>query len=573
MGKWDKYLVTESAPDPDAIRRAAEKGTGQKSKWDSYRAAVESSAQPLPTTKDIRPSTPPDTSLEPEEEDTLAPSSSLGAIGRGAVQGGTLRFGDEIGAGAMMPVEAIGRLSEKLGLTDRPRPDIEGHLDERSAMAAQDKSRGSMADAYRNLRNSLRSDVKTSASAHPVQYGLSEALAGSTLPLPGSALMKGAPLAAKMGLGTAQASGYGALAGAGGSEAEDVGDIAREAGRGALVSAPFGAAGGAMSHAGEKLAPYFSQKAGSRAFQAAGARPGITDRAAAMGISEADMPAEGRKFLEAGLIPTGLNPFKNPVKQTSERAKALKGLAGKRIGEAIGEAEQAGAEFDPLAAQEAMRGKVGVSNPLEAANAGKANKLIEQVGELSPQGEYAGPGSFQQANKMKSQAWKGADFRTDPALAPQLYKRAAGGLRDDIQRQVGAATSPETEAALAAANRQYGTASKAETLADSALSRGLQKTPFSPLRSMISAGLGGGLGAASGGSVGAGLGATVSPLLINAIAERGPNFATHFNELMSKASSSPEAAVALQKLAAQLGVKVEDLITEDPLKKRFGAQP
>ncbi len=565
MGKWDQYLVTE--PGADAAKRAAGTSTGP-SKWAQFRSAADSKpATPakLPgwtQTPDLRGHRAPDEPEAAPDDDALAPESKLGSAARGAVQGGTLRLGDELGAAAMMPVEAVGRTAEKLGLTQRPTPSIEGHVDEAAAQEAQDKERGGLGDAYRSLRDKLRADNETSEKTNPWSYGLGEAGAGLTLPVPGSAAMKGATLGEKVGIGMGQAAGFGAATGFGGSKKNLPGAMG-DALSGGLMALPFGAAGGAMSHGAEKLAPYFAEKAGERAVQAAGARAGITDQLDKMGIPPEEVSALGKRFMSEGLIPTGLNPFRNPIKQTADRAAALKSSAGGKIGEAIDAADATGKRFDTASAQSAMIRKMGVRNPLEKANAAKANKLVKQVGGLGD--------SFGEANRMKSQAWEGADFRNDPKLAPKLYNRAAGGLRDDIQRQVGEAAGPDVKQSLMGANEKYGTASKAADLSANALSRDAAKMPFSPLKYAVSGAAGALMGGAGGGIPGASAGALISPFIVNAIAARGPNFAAHFNDVMSKASSSPAAAVALQKLAAELGVETKDLYG-DQLRARFGGQ-
>ncbi len=507
---------------------------GVKPASDWRKTAGVAGYSPVPAAKPVV--TDPEEAPEADPLDVLKPERPLGAALAGASQGLTLGFGDEM----MGAADAAGEAGKRLFGSDEP-------------------ATKSLADTYRSARDSFRARNKTSEEAQPLTYGASEFLGGAALPLPGGAAAKGAGLGAKMARGALQAGAFGLASGAGKSEADDVGGVTSDALKSAVTAAPFGAGGAAVAEGVSKLAPYFRGKAGERAVQAAGARAGITDRLAKMGVSPDDVPELGNKLLDEGLIPTGLNPFKNPVKQTMERSAALKSAAGKQIGSAIDAADASGASFDPASAQASMRSKMAIANPLEEANATKANKLIEQVGELTPQGEYATPDSFAQANRMKSQAWEGADFSTDPALAPKLYKKAASGMRDDIQRQVGAATSPEVEAQLAAANAKYGTASKANTLATMADSRDVQKQQFSPLRAMISGAAGAGLGAAGGGIGGAGAGATLAPLVTQAIAQRGPNFAAHANRILSQASDSPEAAQALQQLAAQLGIKVEDL--------------
>lgn len=520
-------------------------------------AALSASSAPPSTAKDIRQSTT--NTLDPlpgPDPGALDPTSNLGATARGAVQGGTLRFGDELGAGAMMVPEAIGRAAEKVGLIQRPPAPIEGHVDQAAADAAQEKQRPSIADTYRSLRDSLRADNKTAEKTHPLEYGAAELGAGLTLPLPGSGLARGAPLAAKMGLGAAQATGAGALAGAGGSEASDIGGVLKDAAAGGALAAPFGAAGGGMSHVAEGLGPYFTNKAGERGFQAVGARAGIVDRAAKMGISPEEIPAMGNRFMDEGLVPTGLNPFRNPLEQTKAAAAALQRRSGAEIGEVLG-AQDARTPIGPLlpgvermdyaqAAKDAARPLRGITAAEEDVS-GKANRLVNQVGRQ----QDITPGSASGLNRLKSKAYRGVDWQNEAPLAAELHRDATGGLKRSIEDQIGDRLGPDARDTLINANSRYGLGADAEELATRATSRDVQKQQFSPLRAAISSALGAGGGAAASGPGGAGVGAVVGPYLTNAILTRGPNVAAHANRAL--ASAVPAVSPALTRAMAYFG--------------------
>jgi len=347
----------------------------------------------------------------------------------------------------------------------------------------------------------------------------------------------------------------------GGEDTDDVSGNLDRAKGGAELGGLLQATTEGVSPVLGKVAKGLRKASEINAVNAAGTRAGITDQMAKMGIDPEDYPALGRKFLDEGLIPTGLNPFRNPLEQTRQRADALRKSAGGRIGEALDKAEASGAVFDPAAAQDAMRAKMSIANPLQADNAGKANKLVDLVGDLTPQGEYASGAGFRQANKMKSEAWDGADFRADAKMVPALYRKSVSGMRDDIQRQVGAATSPDVEAGLAAANKQFSTAATAETLARKASSRDLQKKPFSLARSVISSAAGAGAGGMAGGMSGVGVGAVLGPLITDSIANRGPNIAARGYQAASGAARLAAGAINQSpQLAGKAGSMLEDYL-------------
>lgn len=275
---------------------------------------------------------------------------------------------------------------------------------------------------------------------------------------------------------------------------------------------------------------------GVKAVRSMGTRTGIDDRLARMGIAPEDVPELGNRFLDEGFVPSGFNPFQAPIEGAAQRVAKSKAAGGKLIGDAIDAAESSGASFDPMAAAARMRSKMNAVNSLEVENAAKGEKLASYFEDLTPQGEYASGGGFAAANRLKSQAWKGADFRTDPKMSAELYKQSVRGARDEIGDQVEAATSPEVAASLRRGNSQWGLASKAETLLDNAASRDAQKQPFGAAKHTIAAVMGG-MGGVAGGA--GGVSAAIAPYVTEALVSRGPAIAAHAYRGMSKAPGIP----------------------------------
>lgn len=218
----------------------------------------------------------------PEDDalDALKPDRPLGATMQGVVQGGTLRFGDEIMGAVDTQQELAKRVRQSVGLEDpdpseaQPEVNPNGPEIRKSWGPAQPAgtapkipedtspmSKPGLADTYRAMRDGYRADNKTAQKAHPVLHGAGELVTGAALPIPGSGLMKGAPLVAKMGLGGAQAAGLGAAYSLGGSEKEDFGEMRDDALKDAAVAAPFGAGGAALGHGLGKLGERFGGKA------------------------------------------------------------------------------------------------------------------------------------------------------------------------------------------------------------------------------------------------------------------------------------------------------------------------
>lgn len=251
---------------------------------DKYRAKPSLAAKYRVTPADTTDPLP-----APEENalDALKPERPLGATMQGIVQGGTLRFGDEIMGAIDTREEMAKRMRQAVG-TEAPdvteaTPAVNPNTPEIRKSWGPSQPAGTkpeipedttptpkpgLADTYRSLRDRYRDDNKTAQKAHPALHAVGEVAGGTGIPIPGAGLMKGAPLVAKMGLGAAQAGGLGAAYSLGGSEKEDFGEMRDDAIKDAALTAPAGVAGAVVGHVGGKLAERFggaAQKASSRA--------------------------------------------------------------------------------------------------------------------------------------------------------------------------------------------------------------------------------------------------------------------------------------------------------------------
>ncbi len=330
---------------------------------------------------------------------------------------------------------------------------------------------------------------------------------------------------------------------------------------GGLAGAGIQTLAEAASPALGALAGRMSDAVGERSLQAAGTRAGIKDALRAKGITAAEAPALGRKMFDEGLIPTGLNPFRNPVEQTAERSKALMSKSGGQVGDILDKFDNSG-RADYLRAQADMRARLPNDNAVAMSQAGKAKELIDQVG---AQGQLT-PDSIKGLNTAKSTAYRATNFKDDAPIAAEIHRNATSGLRGSIENQVGDELGAAAKNQLIGANQRYGVAADASGLAENAMSRDLQKQPFSPVKSALSGLLGGAAGFSLAGPSGAGVGAAAAPLLNNIIATRGPNIAAHANFLGSKVATglqgrinqSPAASGAVGSLLEQYLKKKPD---------------
>ncbi len=177
--------------------------------------------------------------VEPEKPEG---PSSIEALARGAGQGVSLGFADELAGSQAVPYEIGQRI--------------------RSAMGGQrDSEEKSLADTYRGMRDKYRGADAAAEKAHPLLFNGAELAGGLAIPVPGGSAVKGASLASKVGRGALAAGTMGTVIGAGKSEAEDIGGVAKDALTTGAVAAPMGATGAAAGHGLGKLGERFGAKA------------------------------------------------------------------------------------------------------------------------------------------------------------------------------------------------------------------------------------------------------------------------------------------------------------------------
>ncbi len=382
--------------------------------------------------------------------------------------------------------------------------------------------RGGLSSNYDRALTDRQADTAANDAKHP-----SAAIVGSYL----SPQLPGSTVAQRL----VSAGGSGALAANLKAPHNDPGRL------GSTIAG--GLSGVAMQGANEAMGPLAARfsgglrnYSGQQAANVAGGGKGqINDRMAKLGFDPEEHADFGNSLLDEGLIPTGLHPTESPVAGVMKRSRALKGQQGRAIGEEIQSADVNGT-LDPVRAQDAMRQSVNARLPLELANNTKASKLIEQVGELTPQGEYAEGGGFVDANKTKSQAWDAANFNDSAPMEAKQYRKAVAGLRDSIRDQVGDVNGPESASRLTDANRRFGIAADAEALSSNAVSRGGQSQQFGlPAALMMAAGAG--VGAATGSATAAG--AAPAALIGSALLKsRGPAVAARLGRVGSDVANS-----------------------------------
>lgn len=410
-------------------------------------------------------------------------------------------------------------------------------------------------DAYRAVRDDTEKDL---AAAERTTYGQAVApIAALATPIPVKGLGRGASVLdkAKQGLKVGGAVGaLGALANAPEDFTKaDAGDWGHIIAR-ALAHGGVGALGGGMSGGLlGKTEPKLSATAENQALKAAGLRGGITNQVQRkLGLStEEEARALGRQFLDEDLI-----PFGGSKEQVAKRAEALQGQAGNAVGSVLDRAEMSGSKFDYDALAGAARKPIDTASSVASDLSGQ--KAYSLADALEAQGAKT-PGSFKGANAAKSDAWKSARFDDEAPMAAQLYRKAVGAARDDIQRQVGDAIGPEAAADLANANQKYGVAADALKLARNAGTRDQANSTLG-LREqlMLAAGLGGGAGASLGhGLEGLALGAG-GALLSNIGRKRGNAAAARFADFLAERAAQNSGGVVgaagAEKLAEYLGL-------------------
>lgn len=315
--------------------------------------------------------------------------SALEAAGRGALQGGTLGFSDEVTGGG----EAL--FDKVLG---------------------NDKGK-SLQDLYTQHTAEARAANAAAESAHPYAYGAGN-LAGG---LASGALTGG--LGAETALGrVGVAAGMGAASGIGFGNASTITDGAEEALKGALVG---GVVGGAVEGVSRAFNPATLEGfANTRAAAALGADKSTVHR---LGSDVTD--AIGQNALEEGIV--------TPLAGTStmmDRAAALRAEGNKGMNNVYSAIDDAGvSSFNPADAAEQVENKLAPDyrTPINKSEWGQLDNTIESI---NARGADNIPMSEAQSlkNEINTVGWpKG--YKSNPALIGPKQKMAqdAWGVLND----------------------------------------------------------------------------------------------------------------------------------------------
>lgn len=393
-------------------------------------------------------------------------------------------------------------------------------------------------DAYRDVRDET---AKQLAQSENTQMGeIAKPLGVLSTPMPvtpmkGMTAPQRAWQAAKVGGATQAIEGL----------ATSKGDLTKLDGgewKAALASAlgrgVIGAGGGALTGPFLGKTENVARKtAEEQALRAAGLQAGIKNSLKTdLGLNNMDEArALGRRFLDEGLIP--------PVgssESVAKRAEALEGQAGNTIGSVLNKAEVSGSKygFDTGAdeVRQMLDRETAVADDLSGAKARSFADAFEKQGARTP-------GSFIGANKAKSDAWKSARFDEDAPMAAQLYRKAVGTARDDIENQVAAALGPEDAAALRGANEKFGVAADAQKLAANESQRRAARKGITmgDVLALTTGGTAGGFSGHPGLGVGGGLAAALG---LKAFDKYGHSSASRFADFLAKRAANNTGGVA-----------------------------
>lgn len=318
-----------------------------------------------------------------ETEAIETPSLGESAI-RGATQGATLGFADEIAGG----VEA---LWEKA----KGDPTEFGKL-------------------YQQFRDESRQNFEEARKANPKTYGASEIGAGvATAFVPGLNIAKGAKLASMAG----KAAGIGAAAGTGYSEGETAGEVLKDAaigaalGAGTTVAAPH--VGRLAGRAGEKL----KGSAERFAARAMGAERGTIKKLGQDKVQEA-----GRFALDEGII--------SPLANTDDmiaRNQAAQARGAQKMEDVYSAVDDAGqSTFNPLDVASKVDEELGdfYRSPI---NRGETRQLENTLESIVMRGDKNIP--LKDAQKLKQELGKVANWKNNVNVSDkERMARSAYGI-------------------------------------------------------------------------------------------------------------------------------------------------
>lgn len=467
----DLGLQAEAGDDSNSVQHWSKTEGGKTTQADRYEPRVE--ADPLPLSDAEQ--------WKPEKQGVAASAASNG------LQGLTYGAADEIQGGMGAGLEALKAATG--------HPEERPYSDDFTGVPAPEKSTlERVLAAYTKTRDNERAAVKQGEKDNPGTALVSKILGGVAAPsLPGMGVAKGAKGLGLVGQGAKSGLISGGAYGAGASEADSPGGVAKDA----LISGAAGAGTGAVLGGVNALVQkYLANLAESQAGRAVGMEGGISDKMRRMGVGDEEARHElARTALDEGLLGGIIPPSKATV---ADRARGLVDQSTNSKNAILANAEvSARTPFDPGYAAAKARGALTNLDPRAARLLGPAVKSVEDIEALK---HGINPGSVVAADKLKSSLQAGNDY-SDPSIfnkniAKRLDKKVAASLRQAIEEHVNDATGAGDE--LHSVNRKIGQGLKLEEIAKNAASRSAQRNAVGLGDKMIGANVLGGAMAAGG---------------------------------------------------------------------------
>lgn len=407
------------------------------------------------------------------------PRGVAGTAARSGAKGASYGFADELGglSGALQEVSSRGPLQAGLvsSAANLAGPGIISNAANFGMQRGERPDLPTMEAAllrYRSDRDRMRKEQEAGARRNPKTAFGAELVGAVAAPGPKVASVGGLPLT-RTGASVASGALQGAVAGAGGSKAEQPIDIAKDA---ALMAAMGGVAnpvvGGLARAAGAGL-----EKLGiTQALKALGGRAGITDSLARAGIETAE---EGQQLAKRALDEGLVRPFRTAEDVARQAAEKQQFGANPVLEDVMSRANQ-GQPFDfDEAAWEAAnklmtrkRAVPGALNPQEQKTGSEAMRMVKRIAGTEP---AEGAGSFSEANRLKQDMYDAINWRADAPLSTEMQRKAASGLRESIEKQAGRNLGPEDAEALKAANERWGFAQTVKDIATEEARRQAQR--------------------------------------------------------------------------------------------------
>lgn len=355
---------------------------------------------------------------------------------RGATQGATMGFADEISGAA-----------EALWNKAKGDPQEFGNL-------------------YKKYRDESRQNFSAAQKANPGSYTSGEV--GATIAsalIPGTAIAKGASLA-NVALKSAL---LGAATGAGYSEKEDVADIAKDAAKGAATSAVLGAgAKVAAPYAGraiEKVGDRFKGAADKLAARALGAERGTIKKLGAEKVY-----AAGRQALDEGVV----SPLASAEKM-AQRNAAIKQKGGEKMSEIYKAIDDKNlSTFNPLDVATKIEDDLGnfYRSPI---NRGETKQLENTLESVLMRGDKPIP--LKEAQALKEELGRAANWKNNlnitekEKMARSAYKIVSNEIDRATEEGAKQLGSGEMSKLLSQGKKLYGNAKTSEKLLENRIAR------------------------------------------------------------------------------------------------------